>query len=62
MAFALEEHGSVVEGGRSGWHRSSSGWKKPVNWDETLRVVISGGNVDLTLLQQVARGHTPFGE
>jgi len=61
MTFALEEHGSVVEGGGAvGIAALLAG--KTSQLGRNVAIVISGGNVDLALLQQVARGHTPFGE
>lgn len=59
MTFAFDEHRIVVEGGGAvGIAALLSG--KPSRLGGNLAVVISGGNVDLPLLQEVVQGHPQF--
>lgn len=61
MTFAFEEHRVVVEGGGAvGIAALLTG--KARQMGNNVAVVISGGNVDLPLLQEVLQGGTPFGE
>jgi threonine dehydratase len=61
MTFAFEEHRIVVEGGGAvGIAALLAGKAKQVGGN--VAVVISGGNVDLTLLQEVVQGRHRFGE
>lgn len=61
MTFAFEEHRIVVEGGGAvGIAALMAGKAKQLG--NNVAVVISGGNVDLSLLQEVVQGYTPFGE
>ena len=61
MTFAFEEHRIVVEGGGAvGIAALLTGKAREIG--NNVAVVISGGNVDLPLLQEVVQGGTPFGE
>jgi threonine dehydratase len=61
MTFAFEEHRIVVEGGGAvGIAALLAG--KAAQVGGNIAVVISGGNVDLPLIEEVVHGRTPFGE
>ena len=57
MAFSLEQHHIVVEGGGAvGIAALLSG--KLAHLGQHVAVVVSGGNVDLSLLLKTARDHS----
>ena len=61
VAFAFEEHRVVVEGGGAvGIAAILAG--KVDQLGHNVAVVVSGGNIDLSLLQEIVQGHLPFGE
>ena len=61
MTYAFEEHRLVVEGGGAVGIAALLA-ESTIQIGRNVAVVISGGNVDLSLLQRVASGELPFGE
>ena len=59
MAYALEEHHLVVEGGGAGVGIAALLSEKVRDLGKNVAVVLSGSNVDIPILLEAARNHHP---